>query len=59
MAGWTLSIFAAEHATATNVIARALALNPNSSHGWLASGFVSLAQTGRSERSKRSGVRSD
>jgi tetratricopeptide (TPR) repeat protein len=44
MAGWTLSIFAAEHATATNVIARALALNPNSSHGWLASGFVSLAQ---------------
>jgi TolB-like protein/class 3 adenylate cyclase len=44
MAGWTLSNFAGEHTTARNVISRALALNPNLSYGWLASGFVSIAE---------------
>lgn len=42
MAAWTLSIFVGEHATAANVIARALTLNPNSAHGRLASGLISL-----------------
>jgi adenylate cyclase len=44
MAAWTLSVFAGEHGTAANVIARALMLNPNSAHGWLASGLVSPCQ---------------
>ena len=48
MAGWTLSAFTGEHATAANVIDRALTLNPNSAYGWMASGNVSLFR-GRTE----------
>ena len=44
MAGYTLSFFGHEHATAKNFIDRALTLNPNSAHGWMASGFVSVLQ---------------
>ena len=44
MAGWTLSALAGEHATAANIIARALTLNPNSSHAWAVSGVVSVSQ---------------
>jgi adenylate cyclase len=44
MAGWTLSGFTREHATAENVIDRALALNPNSAHAWVARGLVSIFQ---------------
>jgi TolB-like protein len=44
MAGWTLAVFAGEHAPAANIIARALTLNPNSAHAWMASGNVSLSQ---------------
>jgi tetratricopeptide (TPR) repeat protein len=39
MAGWTLSMFTGEQATAANVIDRALALNPNSAHAWMARGL--------------------
>jgi adenylate cyclase len=42
MAGWTLAVFAGEHATAANVIDRALTLNPNSAYGWMARGSVSV-----------------
>jgi adenylate cyclase len=44
MAGWTLSVFGGDPATGANVVARALAINPNSAHAWLASGFASLRQ---------------
>jgi adenylate cyclase len=44
MAGWTLSGFTAEHATAENVIDRALTLNPSSAHAWIARGVVSVVQ---------------
>jgi hypothetical protein len=44
MAGWTLLHFAGEHATAANVIDRALTLNPNSAHAWMAHGFASICQ---------------
>jgi adenylate cyclase len=39
MAALTLSIFAGDHATATKAAQRALALNPNSVHGWMMSGW--------------------
>ena len=39
MAALTLSIFAGDHATATKAAQRALALNPNSVHAWLMSGW--------------------
>jgi tetratricopeptide (TPR) repeat protein len=41
MAGFTLLIIGGEHATAEAVINRALALNPNSAHALVASGWVS------------------
>jgi adenylate cyclase len=41
MAALTLSIFAGDHATATNAARRALVLNPNSVHAWLMSGWNS------------------
>src|SRR5436189_537672 len=41
MAGWTLSLFTGEHAAGARIIERALGLNPNSAHAWMASGFVS------------------
>jgi tetratricopeptide (TPR) repeat protein len=40
MAGWTLSLFGGEHSTGARIIERALALNPNSAHAWMAKGFV-------------------
>jgi TolB-like protein/Tfp pilus assembly protein PilF len=40
MAAWTLAIFTGEHATAAVVINRALTLNPNSAHAWMASGVI-------------------
>jgi adenylate cyclase len=40
-AAFVLTVFAGEHSTAASVIERALALNPNSAHGWIVSGFVS------------------
>jgi tetratricopeptide (TPR) repeat protein len=44
MAGWTLSVFTGERTTAANVINRALALNPNSAHAWMARGLGWLLQ---------------
>ena len=44
MAGWTLSTFTREQATAANVIDRALALNPNSAHAWMARGLGLVLQ---------------
>jgi adenylate cyclase len=44
MASWSLSTFTGEHATALNVIDRALALNPNSAHAWMARGLALLLQ---------------
>jgi len=44
MAGDTLAILAGEHATAASAIGRALAINPNSAHAWMASGWVSAYQ---------------
>jgi len=44
MAGWTLSVFTGEHATAVNVIDRALRLNPNSAHAWMARGLGWILQ---------------
>jgi adenylate cyclase len=41
MAGDTLLFLAGEHATAQSAIDRALMLNPNSAHAWMASGWVS------------------
>jgi tetratricopeptide (TPR) repeat protein len=40
MAGDAISILAREHATAAGAIDRALKLNPNSAHGWMAKGWV-------------------
>jgi tetratricopeptide (TPR) repeat protein len=40
MAAGTLSIFAGEHAIAAAAIDRALMLNPNSAHAWMARGWV-------------------
>jgi TolB-like protein len=40
MAATTLAIFAGEHAVAAAAIERALMLNPNSAHSWMARGWV-------------------
>ena len=40
MAAATLAIFGGEHAIAAAAIDRALMLNPNSAHAWMARGFV-------------------
>ena len=40
MAGWTIGGVAGEHARAAEVIDRALALNPNSAHAWMAKGWI-------------------
>jgi len=40
MAGWTIGGVAGEHARAAEVIERALALNPNSAHAWMAKGWI-------------------
>jgi TolB-like protein/class 3 adenylate cyclase len=44
-AGWTISYFAGEHATAATAVDRALTLNPNSAHAWTAKGWVSGYQS--------------
>jgi adenylate cyclase len=44
MAAHTLSFFTGEHATAANVVDRALTLNPNSAHAWLVRGMLSNMQ---------------
>jgi TolB-like protein/class 3 adenylate cyclase len=44
MAGWTLSTFTGEQGTAANVIDRALALNSNSAHAWMARGLGLVLQ---------------
>ena len=48
MAGNTLSFFAGEHASGASAVDRALILNPNSAHAWMAKGLVSYRQN-RSE----------
>jgi adenylate cyclase len=44
MAAYTLAFFAREHVTAATVIDRALTLNPNSAHAWMAYGYVLVFQ---------------
>jgi TolB-like protein/class 3 adenylate cyclase len=44
MAGDAISILAREHATAAGAIDRAVKLNPNSAHAWMAKGFVECLQ---------------
>ena len=44
MAGWTLSHLGGEPAMGASVIDRALTLNPNSAHAWMARGLVSIFQ---------------
>jgi adenylate cyclase len=44
MAGNSLSFFAGEHVIGAGAIDRALTLNPNSAHAWLARGLVSYRQ---------------
>ena len=44
MAAHALSFFTGEHATAANVVDRALTLNPNSAHAWLVRGMISNMQ---------------
>jgi len=44
MAGDAISILAREHATAAGAIDRALKLNPNSAHAWMAKGWVECLQ---------------
>jgi Tetratricopeptide repeat len=44
MAGGTLWVMAGELSVSSNVIDRALALNPNSAHAWMARGMVSCFQ---------------
>ncbi|HEX9536399.1 MAG TPA: adenylate/guanylate cyclase domain-containing protein, partial [Stellaceae bacterium] len=41
MAGWTLALFTGEYAASARIIDRALSLNANSAHAWMANGFVS------------------
>jgi cytochrome c-type biogenesis protein CcmH/NrfG len=40
MAGQVVAFFAGEHAAAASAIERALALNPNSAHAWMVSGWA-------------------
>jgi adenylate cyclase len=42
MAAHTLSVFAGEHAIAAAAVERALVLNPNSAHAWMARGYASI-----------------
>ena len=44
MAGDALSILSREHSTAAVLIERALALNPNSAHAWMAKGWVACCR---------------
>jgi adenylate cyclase len=44
MAANAVSFFAGDHATAAGAVDRALTLNPNSAHAWLASAFLSYRQ---------------
>lgn len=44
MAGFTLLPFAGERAVAASAIDRALVLNPNSAHAWMARGYVSAPE---------------
>ena len=44
MAAHTLLFFTSEHATAENVVDRALTLNPNSAHAWMVRGLASNLQ---------------
>ena len=44
MAGWSISFLCAEHALGGGMIDRALTLNPNSAHAWMAKGYVSCYQ---------------
>ena len=44
MAGDAISILARDHATAAGAIDRALKLNPNSAHAWMARGWVECFQ---------------
>jgi adenylate cyclase len=48
MAAFTLFFFAGEQAVAATAIDRALTLNPNSAHAWIARGYVycSIGQSG-------------
>jgi len=41
MGGYAISALAGDHATAGSIIGRALTLNPNSAHAWMAKGLVS------------------
>ena len=41
MAAHVLAFLGGEHETAASVVARALALNPNSAHAWMVSGIIS------------------
>jgi len=45
MAAFTLLCFAGERAIAVTAIDRALTLNPNSAHAWMARGYASLPQS--------------
>ena len=44
MAAFTLFGFGGEHAIAATAVDRALTLNPNSAHAWIARGYVSCAR---------------
>ena len=44
MAAFTLFYFAGDLAVAGTAVDRTLALNPNSAHGWMVRGYVSLPQ---------------
>jgi adenylate cyclase len=44
MAGHVILLFGGDHAGAASVIDRALMLNPNSAHAWMARGAVSYFQ---------------
>jgi TolB-like protein/class 3 adenylate cyclase len=44
MAAFTLHAFAGEHAIAATAVDRALTLNPNSAHAWMACGWVSCGR---------------
>ena len=44
MAGSSISFLCAEHALGGGMIDRALTLNPNSAHAWMAKGYVSCYQ---------------
>jgi adenylate cyclase len=41
MSAWTIAISTGDHSAAASAIERSLALNPNSAHAWMASGYVS------------------